>query len=191
MKKMERFKIYLASKSPRRKEIMALAGLDFEVISPECDENIEAVHPGDYCMELSRRKALAGSEMIGQQEGCIIIGADTIVFNDGQIMGKPHDEEQAFEMLRSLSGHTHEVYTGVTVIAGTHINSFYEKTLVTFFDISDEDLLDYIRTGEPMDKAGAYGIQGRGCFLVEKIDGDYFNVMGLPVARLVRMLKGL
>ena len=174
---------------------MALAGLEFEVLAPECDENIKPASPGDYCLELSRRKAMAGAEMIGRQDNSIVIGADTIVFHDGQILGKPQDEGQAFEMLRSLSGDTHEVYTGVTVITGSDkqissVISFYEKTQVTFFDVSDDELRDYIKTGEPMDKAGAYGIQGKGCFLVEKINGDYFNVMGLPIARLVRVLKG-
>ena len=191
---MDSYKIYLASASPRRREIMALAGFDFEVIVPECDENIDPALPGDYCTELSRRKALAGFKMISPQNDCIVIGADTIVFLDGRILGKPHDEEQAFEMLRALSGNTHEVYTGVTVIRGSgkqasSVISFYERTQVTFFDVSDDELLDYIKTGEPMDKAGAYGIQGRGCFLAEKIEGDYFNVMGLPAARLIRVLK--
>ena len=188
---MER-KIFLASASPRRSEILKLAGLDFQVITPSCDENIDKMPPGDYVKELSARKARAGYDMVlesGSAEDFIVIGADTIVYFDGQILGKPHDEDQAFKMLHALSGNTHEVYTGVSVVYPDHSFSFYEKTDVRFFDVEDEELRAYIKTGEPMDKAGAYGIQGRGCFLAEKICGDYFNVMGLPAARLLRKLK--
>ena len=188
-------KIFLASASPRRSEIMTLAGLSFRVIEPHCDEDTDERSPDKYVMELSRRKAEAGHELIREtvREDCcgdyIVIGADTIVFSDEKILGKPRDEEQAFEMLRALSGNTHEVYTGVTVKSQDTAVSFFEKTQVSFFDIPDGYLMDYVKTGEPMDKAGAYGIQGRGCFLVEKINGDYFNVMGLPIARLMKILR--
>ena len=171
---------------------MTQAGLEFEVISPECDENIKECSPEKYVMELSGRKAAAGEQLVRehkQPEDAVVIGADTIVCYDGQILGKPHSEEEAFEMLRKLSRKVHEVYTGVTVISAGKAHCFYERTEVSFYEVTDEELMDYIRTGEPMDKAGAYGIQGRGCFLVEKINGDFFNVVGLPAAHLLRLLK--
>ena len=121
----------------------------------------------------------------------IVIGADTVVVFEGTVLGKPEDGGDAFRMLRFLSGHTHTVYTGVTVINTMTGNrkTFYEATDVTFFDIPDDELRCYVESGEPMDKAGAYGIQGKGAFLVERIEGDYYNVVGLPVARLLRVLK--
>jgi len=190
-------KIYLASASPRRREILSSAGLEFDVITPECDENIDIAEPGEYVSGLSLRKAQAGLELLrnaGVKEG-LIIGADTIVVHEGKILGKPADEAMAYEMLRSLSGKTHTVYTGVALIDYSRSDEkcneyvFYDKTDVTFYDIPDDDIIDYIKTGEPMDKAGAYGIQGIGCFLVKGITGDYYNVMGLPAARIIRLLK--
>ena len=188
-----KYKIYLASASPRRKEILQQAGLEFNVITPECDENINEDRPWELVMKLSLKKAQAGYSMLSSFDSglkTLVIGADTIVCLDGRILGKPEDDRNAFEMLKSLSGRTHEVYTGVTVLTENSAETFYEMTEVSFYDVPDEDILDYIKTGEPADKAGAYGIQGKGCFLVKGIRGDYFNVMGLPAAHLLRVLKG-
>ena len=183
--------IILASTSPRRRELLTLAGLSFEVASPDCKEETGPLPPEEYVMELAGRKCSAVADKIC--EDALVIGADTIVYFDGKILGKPVNEEDAFLMLRTLSGQTHEVFTGVMIRdtgAGT-VRSFYEKTEVTFYPVSDQEIWDYIATKEPMDKAGAYGIQGRGMFLIEKICGDYNNVVGLPAARLLRVLKEL
>lgn len=184
-------KIILASTSPRRRELMTQAGYNFEVISPECDENIEIDDPSAFVEELSLRKCTAGSKMIS--DSAVIIGADTVVACDGKILGKPHDKKEAFSMLKSLSGKTHSVFTGVTVIDNTTqtVITFHEKTDVVFYEVDDDEIQWYVDTQEPMDKAGAYGIQGKGVFLVRKINGDYNNVVGLPVAHLIRVMKQL
>ena len=122
------------------------------------------------------------------QEGDVLIGADTVVAIDGAILGKPHSQQEAKNMLSALSGKTHSVFTGVTVVKGEEIHTFAERTDVTFYPLSQELIDRYVASGEPMDKAGAYGIQGKGCVLVQSISGDYFNVVGLPVARLYRVL---
>ncbi len=187
--------IYLASSSPRRKELLTQVGIDFTVISPQCDESADIELPDELVEELSRRKSLAGLEMIKKMPDVstdsIVIGADTVVAYDGIILGKPKDDINAFNMLKMLSGNTHEVYTGVTLtyLDGRAPVTFSERTEVTFYELTDKEIEDYISTAEPMDKAGSYGIQGYGATLVEKIHGDYFNIVGLPIARLARMLR--
>ena len=187
--------IYLASSSPRRKELLTQVGIDFTVISPQCDESADIELPDELVEELSRRKSLAGLEMIKKMPDVptdsIVIGADTVVAYDGIILGKPKDDINAFNMLKMLSGNTHEVYTGVTLtyLDGRAPVTFSERTEVTFYELTDKEIEDYISTTEPMDKAGSYGIQGYGATLVEKIHGDYFNIVGLPIARLARMLR--
>ena len=181
-------KIILASNSPRRREILAAAGIRFEVIPSEIEENITADSPEELVKGLSLLKCTDVAEGMGP--GFIVIGADTIVVHDGQIMGKPKDGADAFNMLKSLKGDTHAVYTGVTVIdtdTGKEM-TFNERCEVRMFDVSNEAIRKYIETGEPMDKAGAYAIQGRGAFLVERINGDFYTVMGLPIARLMKVL---
>ncbi|MBR3835642.1 MAG: septum formation inhibitor Maf [Clostridia bacterium] len=179
--------IILASASPRRKELLTLAGVDFTVKAADVEEVIpENASPDEVVMSLALQKAQAVSK---DNADCIVIGSDTVVALDGVILGKPKDEENAREMLIALSGRSHTVYTGVAIIHGEKTKSFCEATEVVFNELSQEEILNYIATKEPMDKAGAYGIQGKGCVLVEKIVGDYFNVVGLPVSRLYKELK--
>lgn len=189
---MNRF--ILASQSPRRKELLASIGLDFEVIVSDADESVvskENTPVNVYVQELALIKAAASAKQVLKDKNAIIISADTIVVLDGKILGKPKNEDDAFDMLKSLSGRTHEVYTGYCVMrikdGYTVCNSI--KTEVTFKAISDDKILRYIRTSEPMDKAGAYGIQGIGGMLVEKIEGDYANVVGLPTSALADTLE--
>lgn len=181
--------IVLASKSPRRHELLTMAAIPHEVITADCDENIWCKDPGELVEQLSLRKAGSTAETL-RGENRIVIGSDTVVFHDGHILGKPKTEEEALLMLQSLSGQTHAVFTGVTVIDTEtgKTETFHEETKVTFYDIPEEELRAYIATGDPMDKAGSYGIQGRGAFLVKRIEGDYFTVVGLPLARLIRTL---
>lgn len=177
--------IILASQSPRRCELMKFSGFDFAVKPSEADENIEKkLSPKETVEILSLRKAMAI-----KSKDDIIIGADTVVAIDGEILGKPKNENDAYNMLKKLSGRTHSVFTGVTVIKNEKIKTFCEETRVTFYHISDEEIKAYIKTGEPMDKAGAYGIQEKGGLFVEKTEGDYNNVVGLPMSKLVRVLK--
>lgn len=154
--------LILASGSPRRRELMSQVGLDFTVVTSDADENIKEMEPEDYVRELSSIKAQSVLEQYADKDdSVIVIGADTIVYHKGEILTKPKDEEDAFRILKSLEGQIHQVYTGVT-ICSTHKNvSFYEKTDVWVYDMTDEEIRDYISTGEPMDKAGAYGIQGK------------------------------
>lgn len=182
--------LILASGSPRRRELMSQVGLDFTVVTSDADENIKEMEPEDYVRELSSIKAQSVLEQYADKDdSVIVIGADTIVYHKGEILTKPKDEEDAFRILKSLEGQIHQVYTGVT-ICSTHKNvSFYEKTDVWVYDMTDEEIRDYISTGEPMDKAGAYGIQGKFAAYIKGIEGDYNNVVGLPVARLVHELK--
>lgn len=182
--------IILASGSPRRRELLNAAGLtDFKICPAAGDELApEGLSPEELVIYLSRNKA---EEVAGGHSGAVIIAADTVVCTEGRVLGKPRDEEDAFNMLRSLSGRTHEVYTGVTVIYGDKTLCSSECTRVFFRELSDDEIRAYIATGEPMDKAGAYGIQGRASLMVEKIDGDYFNVMGLPLCRLGKMLASI
>lgn len=195
-------KIILASSSPRRRELMAQAGFAFEVLVSEADETIETETPGEMVEVLSKRKAAAVAEEIKRQgfaeESVLLVGADTMVAIDGKKLGKPKDEKGAEEMLEELSGRTHQVYTGVTLIRlkkaenGSILQesrTFSEGTDVSFYPLTKEEIRSYIATGEPMDKAGAYGIQGKAAVFVKEIKGDYNNVVGLPIARLYQELK--
>nr|WP_325185347.1 Maf family protein [uncultured Oscillibacter sp.] len=182
-------KIVLASASPRRQELLRRVGLeDFDVRVPEVEETFpEGLTPPEVVSYISREKAEAASALCTPEE--IVITADTMVFLDGQRLGKPRDESDALRMLTALQGRRHTVCTGVTVRRGDRGLTEAESSDVCFRPASREELLAYIRTGEPMDKAGAYGIQGKGALLVERLDGDFFNVMGLPLLRLSRMLE--
>ena len=180
--------IILASQSPRRKELLERMGIrDFETISPNVDESVfHGLPPEELVRRLSAEKAAAVAGRAG--EDAIVIAADTVVALEGAVLGKPADELDAFKMLSALSGVRHQVYTGVTVCRGGEKQTAHEVTDVTFRELSEGEIEDYIATGEPMDKAGAYGIQGYGALLIQGISGDYYNVMGLPVCRLSGML---
>ena len=177
--------IILASASPRRKELMGHFPFPVTVRVSQADEKMDSRKlPQDEVARISCNKAMA----VDRQRDDIVIGADTIVVCDGVILGKPKDEADAFRMLSMLSGRAHQVMTGVTVLQGDRQCSFTEITDVYFRPLSKNEILAYIQSGDPMDKAGSYGIQGKGSLLVEKLHGDFFNVMGLPVLRLSRML---
>lgn len=179
-------KIILASSSPRRKELLTTAGIEFEIHVKEVDETIpEGTPPVEAAKMTAAKKAAAVAE---DYADCVVIGADTIVVANGKILGKPKDEADAKFMLRMLSGIEHEVITGVCIITDGKSDSFAQISKVKFYDLTDEEIDGYVATKEPMDKAGAYGIQGLGCKLVEKIEGDYFNIVGLPVAEVCRRL---
>lgn len=197
--------IILASASPRRKELLAQIGVPFRVCVSDCEETITETLPERVVCELSRQKArdvwqkLKKEQMPADMVAAagdvkrLVIGADTVVAYDGRILGKPADEVQAVEMLTLLAGNTHQVYTGVTFCYqenGTEkLHTFYEMTEVTVYPMSREEITAYVETGEPMDKAGAYGIQGRFAAYVKEIRGDYNNVVGLPVGRLYQEIK--
>ena len=180
--------LILASASPRRQELLKLFGIPFLVRVADIDETMD---PGssafDEVARLSREKALA----IPREEEDIVIAADTIVVCQGKVMGKPHTEEEAFSMLSLLSGRDHQVMTGCTVLMGERAETFTEVTDLHFRELTEKEIRRYVLSGEPMDKAGAYGIQGGAALFCEKMDGDYYNVMGLPVCRLGQVLKGL
>ena len=178
--------VILASQSPRRKQLLKNITETFDIIPSDADETMpEGVSPAECAAEISRRKAF---DVKARFPDSLIIGADTIVVLDNKILGKPRDEEDAFNMLSALSGNTHTVYTGLTVSFGDTTFSEAVATKVTFRTLTPDMIRRYIATGEPMDKAGAYGIQDKGAILVEKIDGDYFNVVGLPICRLAKIL---
>lgn len=188
--------IVLASGSPRRKELLAKTGLKFSVVVSGGEEKAETSDPAETVEKLSLDKASAVADLLqAEKEPQLIIGADTVVAFDGEILGKPSDREDAFRMLWKLQGQTHQVYTGVTLLLKKkhtwQAHTFSEKTDVQFYPVSREELLAYIETGEPMDKAGSYGIQGGFGIYVKGICGDYNNVVGLPVGRLVYELKKL
>lgn len=177
----------LASASPRRKELLQLAGLQFEVHAADTEELIlPGQSPAEAAAGIAREKAAAVAALY---PGDCVIAADTVVAVDGQILGKPTDCADAARMLRLLSGRAHRVITGVALRLGERELSFAQETRVRFFPLSEAEISAYVRSGEPMDKAGGYGIQGLGALLVEGIEGDYFNVVGLPVARLMRTLS--
>jgi len=182
-------KIILASQSPRRRELLGQMGIrEFTIRPAKGEEDMAlALEPRELARKLALDKACEIAVEIGRDE--LVIAADTIVTLDGQVLGKPRSEEEAFQMLRKLSGKTHVVYTGVAVICNNRVVSEAEGTEVCFRALSEEEIRAYIATGEPMDKAGGYGIQGLGALLVEGIRGDYFNVMGLPVCRLGQILR--
>ena len=182
--------IILASNSPRRRELLERIGIkDFTVAAPNVDESVEpGLSPAGMVEQLSLRKARAAAQNFGPDD--LILAADTVVALDDTVLGKPRDGDDAFAMLSALSGRENRVYTGVTVLRGDKAVTQHEETAVTFRELSPDEIRGYIATGEPMDKAGAYGIQGVGALLVSGIRGDYCNVMGLPVFRLGLILSG-
>ena len=213
MKSLEHIRVILASQSPRRRELMKQAGFSFEVIPAKGEEQITSTHPAEVVEELSRQKAMEVAAMCDpkpententpadqandtpaertqeEAEETLVVGADTVVAIDHRILGKPSDHEDARQMIRELQGRAHQVFTGVTLILKREgeqpiIRTFHECTDVHVFPMEEEEIEAYISTDEPYDKAGAYGIQGAFGVFIEKIDGDYNNVVGLPIARL-------
>jgi septum formation protein len=181
--------LILASQSPRRQEILKKMGVTFIACPSQKEERINTNWtPDELVLHLAQQKA---DDVYEHQDNadCFVIGADTMVFLHDRPMGKPKDEAQAFAMLRSLSGQVHQVKTAVYLRGQNSRQGLVCTTKVWFRELSDEEIQTYIQTGEPMDKAGAYGIQGRGCIFIEKIEGDFFNVMGLPASALYGMLK--
>ena len=217
MQKEQNVRLVLASASPRRRELLSQIGLEFTVMPSTKEENAKTTEAGALVQELSRQKAVdiweqlsggqgqnpdADQEQIAEetqepnlngkrQPELLVIGADTVVCCEGKILGKPHDREAAVEMLTALQGRSHEVYTGVTLYHQRETVTFFECTQVEFYPMTEAEISDYIDSKEPMDKAGAYGIQGKCAIFVDKIDGDYNNVVGLPVAAIYRELKKL
>lgn len=180
--------IILASASPRRRELLKLICEDFKSVSPDVDETVPAqVEILERPRFLAVKKAMHVSGCLSEK--AVVIGCDTGVFIDDEMLGKPKDEDDAFSMLKKLQGKEHLVVTGCCITDGTHKREFSVTSRVFFYPLSDEDIKDYIATGESMDKAGAYGIQGKGSLLIEKIQGDYFNIVGLPLSALARELK--
>lgn len=178
--------LILASKSPRRRELLAGLGADFTAAEAMGEEMIpKEAAPAEAVIILARQKA----EEVFSKTGGTVIGADTVVVHEGRILGKPADEKEAFSMLLALSDGWHEVYTGLCVTDGKKTVSAFEMTRVKFRRLSEAEIGRYIETKEPLDKAGAYGIQGLGSLLVQRIEGDYFNVVGLPLCRLGILLK--
>ena len=180
--------VILASQSPRRRELLGLTGLDFTVRVADIDESMDPkAAPFDEVARVSRLKALA----VSRDPGDVVIAADTIVVCEGRVLGKPRDEEDAFRILSLLSGRHHEVMTGMTVVKDDEIITHTEVTKIHFRDLHPDEIRAYIASGEPMDKAGAYGIQGGAALFADEMVGDYYNVMGLPVCRLAMILRSL
>ena len=180
--------LILASQSPRRKTLMELFSVPFTVRVADIDEAMDpSLSPSDEVARVSQAKAFA----VPHDPGDVVVSADTIVVYHGNVLGKPVDEAHAVEMLSLLSGARHQVMTGVTVLKGDRAESFTEITDVDFRPLTQKEILAYVRTGEPMDKAGAYGIQGGAALFVNRLEGDYYNVVGLPVYRLGQVLKNL
>ena len=180
--------LILASQSPRRRELLGLTGLDFTVRVADIDETMDSEKaPFDEVSRVSRLKALA----VERNEGDVVIAADTIVVCEGQVLGKPRDEADAFRILSLLSGRYHEVMTGMTVLRDEQIITHTEVTKIHFRELHPDEIRAYIASGEPMDKAGAYGIQGGAALFADEMVGDYYNVMGLPVCRLAMILRSL
>lgn len=182
-------RIILASQSPRRKQLLSQIGIkDFEILVPEADETFDpALPPEEIVASICRKKGEAARALAGDPEA-VIISADTMVFLEGLRLGKPRDQVDAFTMLSALSGRTHQLRTGVTVSRGERMETRTETTSVAFRPLNQDEIWGYIRTGEPFDKAGGYGVQGKAALFVRKIEGDYFNVMGLPLFLLGGML---
>ena len=178
--------LILASASPRRKELLGLFHIPFSIRVADIDETMDPnAAPFDEVARVSRLKALA----VPREENDVVIAADTIVVCGGRVLGKPHSEEEAASMLRLLSGRDHQVMTGVTVVTGETRETFTEVTDIHFRELSEKEIRAYVATGEPMDKAGAYGIQGGAALFCSRMVGDYYNVMGLPVCRLGETLR--
>ncbi len=192
-------RIILASQSPRRRELLERAGYKFDIEPSDEEEIVNSSVPSEVVCELSQQKAdyvydkhISKDELAGD---LLVIGADTVVSVDGEILGKPKDEEDAFGMLNRLQGRSHKVYTGVSLVYNDDrekkCHTFYEETEVIFYPMTEEEIRSYIETKDPMDKAGAYGIQGLCGKYIRKIDGDYNNVVGLPIARVYQEIKKL
>lgn len=183
-------RIILASNSPRRKELLSNIGVKFEVVAADIDEKVlPGESPEAVVMALAFEKALAVAEQLGDEQA-VVIGADTVVVRDGEILGKPTDEADAYNMLSSIAGRDHEVFTGFAVVRLSDQKKIisFEKTEVDIRELDEASILRYINTGEPADKAGAYAIQGYGSLIVSAIKGDYFNVVGLPLFKLASVL---
>lgn len=185
-------RIILASKSPRRVEILKQIGTEFEIMPADTDESVTpGTSPEDAVCEISRRKALCIRDLIGSSENVFIISADTVVTYDGKIIGKPENDKHAYDILKNLSGKSHRVLTGFTLCMGNIIHTDYESTDVFFRHLTDEEIEEYVKSGEPADKAGAYGIQDKGSVFVTGISGDYYNVMGFPICKITSLAKEL
>lgn len=182
-------KLILASGSPRRKELLQQLHLPFSIQVSDLEETFnEQDSPENIVMLLALQKA---QEVAKNHFSSYVLGADTVVVSEGRILGKPVDEQDAISTLQSLSGKPHQVMTGVAIIFGTNIVNFYERTDVTFWELTQSEIERYVKSGEPMDKAGSYGIQGLGAAFVKEIHGDYFSVVGLPLARTIRELRSI
>ncbi len=185
----EKTKIILASSSPRRRQLLKSLGVEFQAVSPQGDESYEAgLLPEDISKTIAQKKA---EEIINIHPYSAVIAADTIVSLGSHVLEKPKDKDEAFLMLKKLSGNWHEVYTGVCIQTSSKKSLFHEVTKVHFNPLSDDFIHWYIGTDEPMDKAGAYGIQGFGAVLVDRIEGDFYNVMGFPIAKIMGELRKL
>jgi septum formation protein len=179
--------LVLASQSPRRAELLQRLGLDFEIVPADIDESyVDHEMPADHAERLAREKAFSVAQ---QRPDALVVGSDTIVVLDADVLGKPRDEREAVRMLLRLSGREHQVFTGVAVASGTRLESDLQRVVVRFRNLSERECEEYAATGEPLDKAGAYGIQGYGSALVEAIHGDYFAVMGLPVVCVLKLVR--
>ncbi|GAE30212.1 Maf family protein [Alkalihalobacillus hemicellulosilyticus] len=177
----------LASRSPRRQELLEQMKLSFIVEASEKEEKVvEPLPPQEFVMQLAKQKA---EDVWRRYKKEVVLGADTIVSNRGSILGKPTSAEDAKRMLTQLSGITHQVYTGVSIYSPDKVKTFFDKTDVTFYPLTRNEIEWYIKSGEPFDKAGAYGIQGLGAYFVQRIEGDYYTVMGLPLAKTIRALQ--
>ena len=182
-------KYLLASQSPRRAELMRYIADEFEILPSDCDETVpDGIEPEEIPELLAARKALSVSRL---KKDRLVIGCDTVVIIDGVILGKPHTPDRAISMLKTLSGRTHTVVSGVCICYKGKTMSYSQKTLVSFYELSEEEIRDYVQSCKPLDKAGAYGIQDKGGLFVREISGDYYNIVGLPVARLKREIDKL
>lgn len=179
-------KLILASQSPRRKELLARITSDFMTLPADIDETVNGdLSPEEYVLEMAQRKA---QHIFKQNSDSLVIGSDTIVAINGEVLGKPTDEADAIRMLRQLSGTTHQVYTSLYMMAAGQIEQKIVAADVTFFALTDAEIASYVASGDPLDKAGSYGIQGEAAFFVERIEGDYYAIVGFPIAHVKRML---
>lgn len=179
--------IVLASASPRRRELMEQIGIHPEIIPSQVEEVVTSSDPEQVVMELAGQKAREVADRLGDNR--IVVGSDTVVAVDGAILGKPASEEEASAMIRRIAGRTHQVFTGVSIVRGQREKTFAVESRVTVYPMSEEEIRGYVAAGESMDKAGAYGIQGRFAAFIKELSGSYTNVMGLPVGRLYQELK--
>lgn len=190
-------RVILASSSPRRKELLKTITENFDIIVSGCDETVDAsLSPSETVMELAKRKGMAVYNEADCPQNALIIASDTVVALDGTILGKPADKDEAFHMLKSLSGRLHHVYSGVCIIdtdesGNVKTDVFYEETAVSFMALSDEEIDNYVKSGEPYDKAGGYGIQGLAGKFITSINGDYYNVVGLPLPSVYKKIRDL